>query len=161
MKLAAKPILRRFGFRRVLIVNAAAQRASRWPRSRLFRPERRTLLILAVLLVGGFFRSLQFTSINTLGYADIEPQRMSRATSFASMAQQLSLSAGVGTGAILLHLTMAARGGDALQRERLRAGVPGGRRLRRAVGAWSTVRLPRRRRRGGQRPRRGSPAQER
>ena len=55
-------------------------------------------MILAVLLIGGFFRSLQFTSINTLGYADIDQQRMSRATSFASMGQQLSLSAGVGTG---------------------------------------------------------------
>ena len=75
----------------------------------------RDMNILAVLLVGGFFRSLQFTSINTLGYADIEPQRMSRATSFASMAQQLSLSAGVATGAILLHLTVAARGGGGLQ----------------------------------------------
>ena len=81
----------------------------------LFRPDTPHAVILAVLLIGGFFRSLQFTSINTLGYADIEPQRMSRATSFASMAQQLSLSAGVATGAILLHLTMAARGGGALQ----------------------------------------------
>ena len=39
---------------------------------------------------------------------------MSRATSFSSMAQQLSLSVGVGTGALLLHLTMAARSGDML-----------------------------------------------
>lgn len=39
---------------------------------------------------------------------------MSRATSFASMMQQLSLSIGVGTGALLLHLTVAARGGGHL-----------------------------------------------
>jgi hypothetical protein len=39
---------------------------------------------------------------------------MSRATSFASMMQQLSLSIGVGTGALLLHLTVAARGGEQL-----------------------------------------------
>jgi hypothetical protein len=80
----------------------------------LFGPDTPHLLILGVLLVGGFFRSLQFTSINTLGYADIERERMSRATSFASMMQQLSLSIGVGTGALLLHLSVAMRGGDHL-----------------------------------------------
>ena len=39
---------------------------------------------------------------------------MSRATSFASMMQQLSLSVGVGAGALLLHLTVEARGGEQL-----------------------------------------------
>ncbi|MFO1048097.1 MAG: DHA2 family efflux MFS transporter permease subunit [Geminicoccaceae bacterium] len=114
MKLVAKPILRRFGFRRVLLANAALSAVS-LAAIALLRPETPHAVVLAVLLIGGFFRSLQFTSINTLGYADIDAQRMSRATSFASMAQQLSLSAGVATGAILLHLTMAARGGGALQ----------------------------------------------
>ena len=53
-------------------------------------------LMIAVLLVGGFFRSLQFTGVNTLTYADIPPAKMSRASSFAAMAQQLSISLGVG-----------------------------------------------------------------
>ena len=114
MKFAAKPILRRFGFRRVLLGNAFLSGLS-LAAIALFRPDTPHALILAVLLIGGFFRSLQFTSINTLGYADIDQQHMSRATSFASMAQQLSLSAGVATGAILLHVTMAARGGGALE----------------------------------------------
>jgi fucose permease len=113
MKFAAKPILRRFGFRRVLIINAVLSAVS-LAAIALFRPDTAHLTILAVLLIGGFFRSLQFTSINTLGYADIDQQRMSRATSFASMAQQLALSAGVATGAIILHATMAARGGGPL-----------------------------------------------
>ena len=113
MKLVAKPILRRFGFRRVLLANAALSAVS-LAAIALFRPDTPHAVVLVVLLIGGFFRSLQFTSINTLGYADIDPQRMSRATSFASMAQQLSLSAGVASGAIILHLTMAARGGGAL-----------------------------------------------
>ena len=113
MKFAAKPILRRFGFRRVLIANAVLSAVS-LAAIALFRPDTPHLVILLVLLIGGFFRSLQFTSINTLGYADIDQQHMSRATSFTSMGQQLSLSAGVATGAILVHLTMAARGGTAL-----------------------------------------------
>jgi EmrB/QacA subfamily drug resistance transporter len=114
MKLAAKPILRRLGFRRVLIGNAVLSGLS-LAAVALFRPDTPHALILVVLLVGGFFRSLQFTSINTLGYADIEPARMSRTTSFSSTAQQLALSMGVGTGALLLHAVMAARGGSALQ----------------------------------------------
>ncbi|MFZ1427953.1 MAG: MFS transporter [Geminicoccaceae bacterium] len=113
MKLAAKPILRRFGFKRVLLTNAVLSGVS-LAAIALFRPDTPHLLILAILLVGGFFRSLQFTSVNTLGYADIDRQQMSRATSFSSMAQQLSLSVGVGSGALLLHATMTARGGTEL-----------------------------------------------
>jgi EmrB/QacA subfamily drug resistance transporter len=111
MKLTAVPILKAFGFRRVLIANALISSAF-IAANGLFQPTTPHLLILAVLLTGGFFRSLQFTSINTLGYADIERARMSRATSFASMMQQLSLTVGVGTGALLLHLSVAARGGE-------------------------------------------------
>ncbi len=113
MKLTAGPTLKLFGFKRVLMVNALIS-AVFIAASGLFTPHTPHLLILAVLLAGGFFRSLQFTSINTLGYADIERAQMSRATSFASMMQQLSLSIGVGTGALLLHLTVAARGGEHL-----------------------------------------------
>ena len=103
MKLTAAPILRLIGFRRVLLVNAAVS-AVFIAAIGLFRADTPHVLMLAVLLAGGFFRSLQFTSLNTLAYAEITPARLSRATSFASMAQQLSLSVGVGTGALALHL---------------------------------------------------------
>ena len=56
-------------------------------------------LILAALLAGGFFRSLQFTALNALGYADVDQARMSRATSFASVAQQMSSAVGVAVAA--------------------------------------------------------------
>src|SRR4029079_19720849 len=65
---------------------------------------------LLLLVTAGFFRSLQFTSINALTYADMPRARMSHALRFASMQEQLSLSVGVGTGALLLHLAMGARG---------------------------------------------------
>ena len=80
------------GFRRVLLVNALVSSAF-IAAIGLFRPDTPHALMLVVLLAGGFFRSLQFTSINTLGYADIEPPRMSRATSFASIACASSNSA--------------------------------------------------------------------
>ena len=64
----------------------------------------------AILLVGGFFRSLQFTSLNGLAYADIESGQMSRASTLASMAQQLVQSIGIGLAATLLHISMQAHG---------------------------------------------------
>ena len=112
MKMTAKPILRRFGFRDVLTVNAFIS-AAFIAATGLFEAATPAPLILAVLLLGGFFRSLEFTSINALAYADVPRERMSRATSFASMAQQLSLSVGVGTGALILHIVMSLRGGAA------------------------------------------------
>lgn len=107
MKTSAATILRRLGFRRVLIGNtllAAAGIAA----IALFGPQTPHWVIFAVLLLGGFFRSLQFTSINTIAYAEVESLRMSRATSFASAAQQLSLSVGAGTGVLILQLTAGA-----------------------------------------------------
>ena len=61
------------------------------------------MVIFVALLAGGFFRSLQMTSINTLSYADVPPAMLSRATSLTSMAQQLSQTVGVATGAMLLQ----------------------------------------------------------
>lgn len=109
MKLLAGPILRRFGFRRVLIGNALLCGAFIAAYG-LFRPDTPVPVILAALFVGGLFRSLQFTSLNALGYADVPERLMSRATSFASMAQQLSLAVGVGIGALALHVATELAG---------------------------------------------------
>jgi EmrB/QacA subfamily drug resistance transporter len=110
MKMAAGPILRRLGFRRVLIGNALLSGIF-ITICGLFRPDMAYPLMFGLLLLGGFFRSLQFTSINTLSISDIDNRRMSRATSFTSMMQQLSLSAGVAVGAMVLHATVSYGGG--------------------------------------------------
>ncbi|MFO1293289.1 MAG: MFS transporter [Rubrivivax sp.] len=116
MKLVATPILRRWGFRRVLAANAVISSAL-VAAIALFGVATPHALIVAVLLAGGFFRSLQFTSLNTLGYADIDPARMSSATSFSAVVQQLSLSAGVALAALLLDLSRAVDGRSALVSE--------------------------------------------
>jgi EmrB/QacA subfamily drug resistance transporter len=113
MKMTATPIIRFLGFRAVLLGNAAVS-ALFVMACALFRPWTPHVVILATLLVGGFFRSLQFTSTNTLTYADVPAAQLSRASSFASMMQQLSLSIGVGTAALLVYLTKTWRGGDQL-----------------------------------------------
>ncbi len=106
MKTQAATILRRWGFRRVLIVNAlVASVFTAIPA--LYTEATPTLLITGLLLIGGLSRSLQFTSINTLAYADVPPDKLSRATSFAAVGQELSGSVGV---------TVAALGLEAMQR---------------------------------------------
>ena len=79
--------------------------------------------IVGVLLVGGFFRSLQYTSLNTIAYADIDPRYMSRATSLVAVSQQLSLSVSVALGASLVELTLHWRGARQDHRRRLPAGL--------------------------------------
>ena len=103
MKMAARPILRRFGFRRVLIGNGMISAVS-ITLCATFWPTTPHLVILAVLLISGFFRSLQYTSLNTVAYAEIGSGRMSAATSAASMMQQLSNGLGVAFGALMLQI---------------------------------------------------------
>jgi EmrB/QacA subfamily drug resistance transporter len=114
MKTTAQPILRIFGFRRVLVVNALIC-AGFLALCATFSATTPHLLIMGALLVGGFFRSLEFTALNALAYADVDQEAMSRATSFASVAQQLSLSTGVAVGAAALETARTLRGGGALQ----------------------------------------------
>jgi EmrB/QacA subfamily drug resistance transporter len=107
MKTCAPPILARFGFKRTLIVNAVIVAAS-FMAYALFRPQTPHWFLYAVLLTGGFFRSLQFTSLNGIAFADVEHGRMSRASTLSTMAQQLSQSMGIGMAAMFLHLSMVA-----------------------------------------------------
>jgi EmrB/QacA subfamily drug resistance transporter len=113
MKTSAVRVLRSLGFRVVLVGDAVISAAFLFGYS-LFRPSTPHLVIFLALLAGGFFRSLQMTSINTLSYADVPPAMLSRATSLTSMAQQLSQTAGVATAALLLHTVMTVRGGVTL-----------------------------------------------
>jgi MFS family permease len=113
MKVAAPPILKRFGFRDVLVWNALLS-AAIIALTALFTPGTPYLAIFLVLLVGGFFRSLQFTSLNALAFADVDSPRMSRATSFTGVAQQLAVSAGVAVAAFALEIARGLRGETAL-----------------------------------------------
>ncbi len=109
MKFSAARILKRFGFRSVLLFNAVVSAITLGIQG-LFTPETPHLLILAVLLAGGFFRSLQFTSLNALSYSDIPQREMGSATSLYSVAQQLSLAAGIVCAASVLEFAQYLRG---------------------------------------------------
>ena len=104
MKTVAGPILRRIGFRRVLLVNALVS-GGVLASYGSFSPETPHALILAALLLGGFFRSLQFTGLNSLAYAEVPQALTSRANTLSNVMQQLALSLGVAVGATALHVT--------------------------------------------------------
>jgi MFS family permease len=70
--------------------------------------------MIAILVLGGFFRSLQFTSINALAYAEVPPPRISRATALSAVGQQTSLAAGVAFGALMVELTLWSKGQTAI-----------------------------------------------
>jgi EmrB/QacA subfamily drug resistance transporter len=105
MKAAVASVLSRFGYRNVLLYNAIISSGFLFACA-TFVPGMPFWAMILILLSGGFFRSLQFTSINTIAYAEIEPAKMSRATAMVAAAQQLSLSTGVAVGALVVETTL-------------------------------------------------------
>lgn len=102
VKAAAPAVLRRFGFRTSLIANAILGGAS-IAACATFSASMPFAVMIAILMIGGFFRSLQFTSVNALAYAEVPAARMSRATALASVGQQVSLATGVAIGALAVE----------------------------------------------------------
>ncbi|WP_036666522.1 MFS transporter [Paludibacterium yongneupense] len=102
MKTVAARILQRYGFRQVLVVNAVLAALSLCAFG-LFDASTPHVLMTAVFLFGGCMRSLQFTSLNAIAYADIDNHDMSQATSLASVMQQLAAGMGVTVGAFALQ----------------------------------------------------------
>jgi EmrB/QacA subfamily drug resistance transporter len=113
MKLAGPRVIGRFGFRNVILINGVISAAT-VAMCAFFTAATPLWLIFVLLLVAGFFQSLQFTATQAIGYADVEQRQMSTATSIASMAQQLSRGFGISIVAVILHLSMTWRGAGAL-----------------------------------------------
>ena len=105
MKAAITRVVKRFGYRDVLLYNSLISSAF-LAACATFVPGMPFWAMIAILLAGGFFRSLQFTSINTIAYAEVESAKMSRATTLVAAAQQLSLSTGVAAGALVVEITL-------------------------------------------------------
>ena len=112
MKAFVIQVLRRFGFRRILIVNGVATVVSMALCATL-GPGTPPIVIVLILFVHGAFRSMEFTCMTTLAYTEISPEKMSRANGFLSAVMQLSMGLGVAVGAITLRLVAHARGHSA------------------------------------------------
>ncbi|MFJ4384884.1 MFS transporter [Pseudomonas sp. NPDC089408] len=113
--LAMKPfttgLLRRHGFRRVLVVNGLVgvgcilaclglQQDMPW------------YWMALVLFVGGLSRSMQFTTYNAVGFAEVPKPQMGEASTLFSMFFQLAMALGVAVAALLLRVSMALHGGE-------------------------------------------------
>ncbi|MBB3258550.1 EmrB/QacA subfamily drug resistance transporter [Paraburkholderia bannensis] len=109
MKTIVSGVLGRFGFRRTLIVNAAIAGVAIAIYG-AFSPGTPVWLIWFVVLVGGIFPSLQFSGLNSLAYADIPGKDIGRATSVASVIQQVSLGLGVTIAGIVLQVSHRLQG---------------------------------------------------
>jgi EmrB/QacA subfamily drug resistance transporter len=109
MKAIVSRVLGRFGFRRTLVVNAAVAGAAIAIYG-AFSPGTPVWLIWFIVLAGGIFPSLQFTGLNSLAYADIPSKDIGRATSVASVIQQVSLGLGVTIAGIVLQVSHRIQG---------------------------------------------------
>lgn len=109
MKPVSVTVLRFTGFRATLLWNGVLGTVSLLVMG-FFRPAWPLVVIYALLIAGGFVRSLQFTAFNAVAYADIERERMSAATSLYATVQQLSLTLGISLGAAALAASMAFAG---------------------------------------------------
>jgi MFS family permease len=108
LKLTMPVILQRLGYRRVLIANTVILGVL----ITLFATIGATTpawLIVAQIFVYGFFTSLQYTSMNTLAYADITEHDTSSASTIASTMQQMSISFGVATASLVTALFVPDR----------------------------------------------------
>jgi MFS family permease len=112
MKSIVIPVLRRFGFRRILIVNGLITSGSMVLCSFL-SPATPPIVIIAILYLHGACRSMEFTCMTTLAYAEISSEKMSRANGFLSAVMQLSMGVGIAVGAITLRLIAHANGHSA------------------------------------------------
>lgn len=109
MKGPAMPILRRLGFRQVLIGNCVLGALLLLVQG-LFRPSTPHAVMFAALFVTGFFRSLQYTSLSSLCYADISERSLGAASAFASMVQELSQSFGAALAGVVIQAVLTASG---------------------------------------------------
>ncbi len=94
LKLTMPRILARFGYRQVLIFNTVMLGVLilLFATIGLHTP---VWLIVLQVFTFGFFASLQYTSMNTLVFADVEQKHTSSASTISSTSQQMSISFGV------------------------------------------------------------------
>ncbi|WP_233235658.1 MFS transporter [Bordetella sp. LUAb4] len=109
MKPGTAWVMRRFGFRRVLVVNGLLV-AVGFVGCAMLGASTPYWLTCVVLFFCGMCRSMQFTALNTLGFADVPRDAMTGATTLFSACQQLNAGIGIAFGAIALRTAEWATG---------------------------------------------------
>lgn len=103
IKPATTPLIRWLGFRRLLLVNGALNVLA-LVACAFLTPQTPVWMIMLVLYLGGVFRSIQFTGVSTLAFADVPSPQMSYANTLFSTASQLAIGLGITLGAIGIRI---------------------------------------------------------
>ncbi|HFZ1639850.1 TPA: MFS transporter [Klebsiella pneumoniae] len=103
IKPATTPLIRWLGFRRLLLINGALNVCSLLACA-LLTPQTPVWAIMLILYLGGVFRSIQFTGVSTLAFADVPAAQMSDANTLFSTESQLAVGLGITLGAIGIRL---------------------------------------------------------
>ncbi|CDX29931.1 Drug resistance transporter, EmrB/QacA subfamily [Mesorhizobium sp. SOD10] len=109
MKTVTTPTLRRFGFRTVMVVNGVIASVAIMACGAI-SPQTPLALVVALMMIAGLTRSMQFTALNTLAFADIGARQRSSAATLSSMLQQIAMLFGVAIAAAILNLSQIVRG---------------------------------------------------
>lgn len=108
MKVVTNPIVRRFGMRKVLMINGAVTGAG-IAACALISPGLPAVLIGAILLLSGASRSLQFSALTYMTFAEIAPEERSPASVLSSLTMQVANGVGVALAALLLNFSRLLR----------------------------------------------------
>lgn len=103
IKPATTPLIRRLGFKKLLLINGALNVLALLACAFL-TPQTPVWLIMLILYLGGVFRSIQFTAVSTLAFADVPSAQMSYANTLFSTATQLAVGLGITLGAIGIRI---------------------------------------------------------
>ncbi|HWG06899.1 MAG TPA: MFS transporter [Beijerinckiaceae bacterium] len=122
MGFRTRSVIAQFGFRTVLLGSTLLS-ATSIVACIAFTPTTPISVILAVLIVNGLAQMLAFTCLNTLIFADIEPARMSTATSFSQLSNQLGIGTGVAFSALVLTASQIIHGAAALSATEIRDAI--------------------------------------
>ncbi|MFL6028132.1 MAG: MFS transporter [Friedmanniella sp.] len=109
IKPATSPLIRHFGFRSVLLASIVGGLLV-FLGIALLRPSTPPVVIGAVLVLSGVFRSVGFSAYNSLQFADLDPADMTDANTLASTLQQVAVGLGVALGAVILRAVDLAAG---------------------------------------------------
>jgi MFS family permease len=103
IKPATTPLIRRFGFRAMLVLGSLAS-AVTFALCALLTPDTPQALIFALLVCSGAFRSIGFSAYASVQYADIVPAQLTSANSVSATLVQLATGSGIAVGALLIRI---------------------------------------------------------
>jgi hypothetical protein len=95
--------MRRFGIRRVLLVNGVASIGC-FALLALLHPGLPIAVIVVILYVSGALRSIGFTAYNSLAFADVEGDELTHANTLNASVQELASGLGIAVAALVLSL---------------------------------------------------------